>query len=46
LPVTPSSKVAQRWCQDYELAKGQNDVNIDKKALNDKAIDEIVLRLK
>jgi hypothetical protein len=29
-------------CQDYELAEGQNDVNIDRKVLNGRAIDRIV----
>jgi hypothetical protein len=33
-------------CQDYELAEGQNNVNIDGKALNNREIDGIVLRLK
>jgi hypothetical protein len=32
-------------CQDYKLAEGQNDVNIDRRTPNNRAIDGSVLRL-
>jgi hypothetical protein len=42
------SAVLMEWgvCQYYELAERQNDVNINGEALNNGAIDGIVLRLK
>jgi len=49
-PVLLSAALSQglltrSFYQDYELAKGQNDVNIHGKALKNRAINGIVLRL-
>jgi hypothetical protein len=41
----PLGRYSLPRCQDYGLAEGQNDLNIDGKALNKEAFDGSVLRL-